>query len=1046
MSNLTFDLQGGEEKPPSLERRSDPPQRSASAVRAVEEPLESLVERVRAAAAGRAWELTEAAGVPLPPEDGGGIPCPKCGGVDRYHRKPASVAGDGGVSCRRCRFGDSGADWIAAVREWNDWSFPRTIRWAAEVLGLDGREEHVHREARADSAAPSRPVGPFPTIVDDSSSGAVNAAAFAGALGVPWKAVRAMGGGFAPTKHDQTACGPLHWPEWDGDGNVVGVGKRFANGMKGFVAGGRRGLVVPADLQELRRRIERRGALLLPEGFSDGAAVWAIGLPVVGRPAARSRTVPPWVVRLLETLAPALPSPLRLLVVGENDRKADGSWPGREGAEATALALAECLGGDVAVAIVFPPADGAGSSCKDSRDWLRKATAAALIPADDETAWNALGNAFLDSLLSSAERVFPPAAAALPHPPRPLFDPPGEESPEASSAEDEDAEAPFEPFPLDALPEPLRGFVDSWAKSLGQDASWIALPALSALSGAIGGVYRVRLKPKWDAPPLLWTMIVGESGTNKTPPIAAIRAPFDAANERLIADWNAAEAAYEQLHAQRCTEERRSAKAPPDPSAEDALLARPLRTRCLVDDMTTEALAPIFCGSPRGLLLAKDELRGWVGQFGRYSGGGGGADEARWLGLYNLQSFTVERKTGERTIAVRNPAIAVTGGIQPAILLKAFGAEQRSSGLFARFMLTYPPRRTRVWNETPDDGRTDDAYRRLVEVLLSTPFNPAVGPRILRLSEGAKAGFIEWYDTHNAEAAETIGDEAASLAKVEELPARLAIVIHAVRAAAAGEFPADEIDADVMRDAVRIAWWQHRETRRILHLLTSGRLTEAAEDASTPKRWEEALSRLATNGRLKVQDVRRLGPKALRKGEAPREAIEASFGGRGRWEDNRRTVFLFDAPPAVGRHEPSPSRPPILPVAPIRGDFGAPGNAGPKPPIRPIAPVAPDVPAAPTPAVHPAESPAAPAHASQDEPNAASQGETNAGTPAKPQGEAVAEPDWLAACDGAEPALGGPLVPAKVSPMEAVPISASAVRPLRPAPTPRSLFPEMEGG
>lgn len=111
--------------------------------------------------------------------------------------------------------------------------------------------------------------------------------------------------------------------------------------------------------------------------------------------------------------------------------------------------------------------------------------------------------------------------------------------------------------------------------------------------------------------------------------------------------------------------------------------------------MTTEALAPIFCGGPRGLLLAKDELRGWVGRFGRCSGGRGGSDEARWLGLYNLQSFTIERKTGERTIAVRNPAIAVTRGIQPAILLKAFGAEQRSSGLFARFMLTYPPRRTR---------------------------------------------------------------------------------------------------------------------------------------------------------------------------------------------------------------------------------------------------------------------------------------------------------------------------------------------------------------
>lgn len=354
-------------------------------------------------------------------------------------------------------------------------------------------------------------------------------------------------------------------------------------------------------------------------------------------------------------------------------------------------------------------------------------------------------------------------------------------------------------------------------------------------------------------------------------------------------------------------------------------------------------------------------------------------------------------------------------------------------------MLTYPPRRARVWNEEPDDGRTEEAYRRLVELLLATLFDLCAGPGILRLSEGAKAAFIEWFNAHNAEAAQTNGDEAASLAKVEELPARLAIVIHVVRAAAAGELPADEIDEEVMRNAVGIAWWQHRETRRILHLLTSGRLT-AADDASNLKRWEEALNRHALNGRLKVQDVRRKGPKAIRKGEAPRQAIEACFGSRGRWEVDERTVFLIDAPSASGRREPSPSRPPILPVAPIRGDFGTPGNAGPKPSIAPIAPVAPAIPIAPT----PAEAPAAPAHASQREPNAPSQGEPNAGPPSEPQREAVAEPDWLAACDGAEPAPSSPPPPTKVPPLEAVPSSAPAVRPSRRASASRPLFPEME--
>ena len=72
---------------------------------------------------------------------------------------------------------------------------------------------------------------------------------------------------------------------------------------------------------------------------------------------------------------------------------------------------------------------------------------------------------------------------------------------------------PFRPFPTHVLPAALRGFVSGTAKAMGCDESYIALPLLSVLATAIGNSRRVQLKRGWTEPAILWSAIVGESGT-----------------------------------------------------------------------------------------------------------------------------------------------------------------------------------------------------------------------------------------------------------------------------------------------------------------------------------------------------------------------------------------------------------------------------------------------------------------------------------------------------------------------------------------------------
>src|SRR5260370_9218713 len=54
---------------------------------------------------------------------------------------------------------------------------------------------------------------------------------------------------------------------------------------------------------------------------------------------------------------------------------------------------------------------------------------------------------------------------------------------------------PWQPFPVDALPEPARAYVDAASRAIGYDASYVSLPLLPAPPSAICNSPTHRLKP-----------------------------------------------------------------------------------------------------------------------------------------------------------------------------------------------------------------------------------------------------------------------------------------------------------------------------------------------------------------------------------------------------------------------------------------------------------------------------------------------------------------------------------------------------------------------
>lgn len=169
------------------------------------------------------------------------------------------------------------------------------------------------------------------------------------------------------------------FPERDGRGRVVGLSLRAADGRKSTPMGAKRGLVIPATLRK------RGEPVLICEGASDVVALETLKLPAVGRPSNAGG---------VDALAVLLDSQ-EVLVLGENDGKPSGGWPGRDGARNVARELASRRG--EAVQWALPPA-----GAKDARSWLNAKTAAGMDPAD-KGACRAAGAELLAALQAAAK-------------------------------------------------------------------------------------------------------------------------------------------------------------------------------------------------------------------------------------------------------------------------------------------------------------------------------------------------------------------------------------------------------------------------------------------------------------------------------------------------------------------------------------------------------------------------------------------------------------------------------------------------------------------
>jgi len=439
----------------------------------------------------------------------------------------------------------------------------------------------------------------------------------------------------------------------------------------------------------------------------------------------------------------------------------------------------------------------------------------------------------------------------------------------------------WRPYPTSAMPKAVSTLIEEAARSIGCDEAFVALPLLAVLGSAIGTTRRVELKPGWQALPLVWPVTVAESGSQKSPAadvsLDHVREREDQLQEEYAAECSAYANEVEDYEKSRSAwRSSKKSDEPPPKRPRD-----PIHRRVLVEDATIEALVSALADNPRGLLVATDELSGWLGSMGRYNGTAA-ADEAFFLKAYHGRSHNVARRTG-RSVHISQAAVWLTGTIQPGVLRRALGVERRESGLLARLLLAQPPRLPKTWTTDAIGWTTRGDFVRVLDNLYGLQHELVAGrekSRIVRLSRDAEKLYAKFYEEHGRETIQHSGDLAAAWSKLEETAGRLALILHETRLAAGEHVVADEIDAGSMAAAIELVGWFKYETRRVYSLLAESEINRAIRQAD--ERLEAFV--VSQGGSVASRDLI-TGCRWIKDADAAERALQRlADAGRGRWE------------------------------------------------------------------------------------------------------------------------------------------------------------------
>ena len=221
-------------------------------------------------------------------------------------------------------------------------------------------------------------------------------------------------------------------------------------------------------------------------------------------------------------------------------------------------------------------------------------------------------------------------------------------------------------LPMGALSSQYQVIVNAVVNTFQCSCDMVIAGMFATVGTAIGKRFVID-DGKYQNYPCLWVCNVAPSGSNKSQPMRFLLKPLkdrDASNYKEylkeLGDWR---------------------------TAGDDKTEKPKFKQILISDSTPEARSQVLANNPNGILLYRDELKGMIDDFGRYSRSG---ELSQLLSIFDSDNIVINRKSDD-TLLIERPFMSILGSIQPSVLLETFGSDlMMGNGFNQRWLFTYP--------------------------------------------------------------------------------------------------------------------------------------------------------------------------------------------------------------------------------------------------------------------------------------------------------------------------------------------------------------------
>jgi hypothetical protein len=282
-------------------------------------------------------------------------------------------------------------------------------------------------------------------------------------------------------------------------------------------------------------------------------------------------------------------------------------------------------------------------------------------------------------------------------------------------------------FPVDIFPKSIQDIIIDLRDNMGFKVDNTSVSMLFAFSTAIGNTHKLEFKRDWKESALVYIVLCGQAGDNKTHPMEWILEPLKTRDIKSQAEYLQESRNYQSI------------------LKDDTIIDKgqpPIESRILINNVTIEKIPKIHSENPRGLGYYSEELMQFLGNLNKYNGGD---DFPYWLSNWSNKGYRVDRVKDSQPLDYFEQYVSILGATQSEMTYKMLKGDSKHNGFFERWLYT-----TSKYEGFPyeDDNEikieTIDNWCKIIEKVLDIPFDIESETIVLKYNPKAKDIYLKW--------------------------------------------------------------------------------------------------------------------------------------------------------------------------------------------------------------------------------------------------------------------------------------------------------------